>query len=60
MRVITNFSFSVIFKTMANIWRVALIRAAPSEPPITNKKLKFVFWKNNKKVPKQCMNYEDT
>ena len=28
-----SFSFRVISKTMANIWRVALITAAPSEPP---------------------------
>ena len=33
MHVITNFTFSVLFKKIANIWRVALIKAAPSEPP---------------------------
>ena len=33
IHLIKIFSFSVVFKTMANFWRVALVTAAPSEPP---------------------------
>ena len=54
MRVITNFSFSVIFKTMANIWRVALIKAVPSKPPIFN----YLFFvdKNVIQILRYCAN----